>query len=120
MQRYGRTVLKRAYLSSSLPGTQTGFSNYPRYLSYLRPKDSAAWATGHAPSRRTPLVTRQPFRIQSRLKAKSASKKETKEVSELFGDEPPLFDGKPRIWARWVYALLLLDVLFTYAFFIAS
>lgn len=50
--------------------------------------------------------------IHCRWKSSAVSKKT--EQPKSFGDEPPLFDGKPRFWARWLYALLLLDVLFTY------
>ncbi|KAH8115178.1 hypothetical protein DFH11DRAFT_88737 [Phellopilus nigrolimitatus] len=39
-------------------------------------------------------------------------KNEVREVSVL-GDEPPLYDGKPEWWRRWMFALLALDMLFT-------
>ncbi|KAI5123824.1 hypothetical protein M0805_009116 [Coniferiporia weirii] len=45
-------------------------------------------------------------------KAKAPVKAPAK-PARLLGDEPPLFDSKPQWWARWVFVLLGVDMLFT-------
>ena len=58
--------------------------------------------------------------IPSTRRFKSSKAVKTESIEETLGDEPPLYDGKPAWWARWAYALVALDVLFTYVSYLSS
>ena len=49
--------------------------------------------------------------VEERVGAKGGTEGEKDESN--FGYDPPLYDGKPPFWARWVFVLLAIDVLFT-------
>lgn len=49
--------------------------------------------------------------VEERVGAKGGTEGEKDESN--FGYDPPLYNGKPPFWARWVFVLLAIDVLFT-------
>ena len=67
---------------------------------------------------KSPLIHKVAF-IPSTRRFKSSKAVKTENLEETLGDEPPLYDGKPAWWARWAYALVAFDVLFTYVSYLS-
>ncbi|THH02051.1 hypothetical protein EW145_g6808 [Phellinidium pouzarii] len=63
--------------------------------------------------RKPALSTPPQTSISQRFKSGHVSAVKQPGEPLLFGDEPPLFDGKPQWWARWAFVLLAFDMIFT-------
>lgn len=92
---------------------QARVTSRPHLLSLPTPSSSKCFCL---PSTTPPLPGPALTSIYRPIWRRSKSSKASKEASgeDTLGDEPPLYDGKPAWWARWAYALVVLDILFTY------
>ena len=95
---------------TSIPASRGSLLRRYSSLTNPTPEHTTPYRTFLGNRNLNPKAQTNQRRYKSR-KAQNASAVEVKE-EPLIGDNPPLFDGKPPFWARWVFVLLGLDVLF--------